>query len=467
MERIKTMKINVKKSLKYGLNTLFSTVLVIGIITIVLMLSYSHNKRFDLTEEKKFTLSDQTTKILRELDQEVEVLVFNADDGNFINQANSMLDQYKFHSKKFRVKTINTNKEPVEARKYNLSSPNSLVIKTQDKQEVVARITEEEVTNALVRILSQGRTMVYFSEGHGEKNLSDGKADQFLVASEALNKGSYDVKTINLMKQVIPPDCDLLVIAGPKTDFASETLKQVDNYLDKGGAVFVMLDSLEEYPKLNNFLREKGLKIDNDIILDPISNQLLGSYFMPVGVYGRHKIVENFNIITFFQLARPLSIIEDGPENIRWTSVVNSSPNSLSKPSKSIKGDRLVLDENDKRGPFTIAAAASWTPEKDTASDSPDTPTKSKKKEARLVVAGNTNFATNQFFSQVGNGDLFLNCISWLTENEEFISIRPKESKGAAVFLSKKDKQSLMLVSMALLPLVIILGGVVAFINRD
>jgi ABC-type uncharacterized transport system involved in gliding motility auxiliary subunit len=458
---------NVKKSVKYGLNTVLTTVLVLGIIIIVLVLSHTHNKRYDLTEEKKFTLSDQTVKLLSNLDQEVTALVFHVDTGNYLTQANNLLDQYRYQSKKFRIQPINTNKEPVEARKYNLTSPNSLVLKTEDKQEVVSRIVEEDVTNALIKILSEGRKTVYFTEGHGERNIGRNEEDQFAIAAEALRKSSYDIKTINLMKEAIPPDCDLLIIAGPKTDLINQELQQVKTYLDAGGSVFVMLETIEEYSNLNSFLMDKGLKIDNDIIIDPMSNQLLGSYFMPVGVYGKHKIVENFNIITFFLLTRSLMILDENPGNINWSSIVNSSPSSLSKPGESLKSGTVKIEQGDKRGPFTIAAAASWALGNQPASDGEETQKKQNKQdEARLVVAGNTNFASNQFFNVQGNGDLFLNSVSWLTEKESLISIRPKEATMSSVFLTAQDKQAIMLVSLGLLPITVILAGIVAYINR-
>jgi ABC-type uncharacterized transport system involved in gliding motility auxiliary subunit len=458
----KDRTMNIKKSIKYSFNTFFTTVLVLGIIVVVLMLSHSHNKRFDLTEEKKFTLSEQTIKMLNNLDQEVTAIIFHVDGGAHLTQANQLLDQYRYHSKKFKIQPINTNKEPLEARKYNLSSPNALVLRTEDKQEVVSRISEEDVTNALIKILSEGRKTVYFTIGHGERDIGKGEEDQFSIAAEALRKSSYDIKTINLMKEAIPPDCDLLVIAGPKTDLIDQELQQVKNYLHSGGSVFVMLETVQQYSNLNSFLTEKGLRIDNDIIIDPMSNQLLGSYFMPVGVYGRHKIVENFNIISFFLLARSLTILEEQPDNIFWTSFVNSSPSSLSKPDDALKSGGMEIEKSDRRGPFTIAAAASWSLDEEAAPTQED-----KQNEAKIIVAGNTNFASNQFFNIQGNGDLFLNSVSWLTEKENLISIRPKDVVSASVFLTSQDKQTIMLVSLGLLPLTVILAGVVAYINRD
>ncbi len=453
----------------YGLNTAISILMVLGILVVIMLFSHSHHKRYDMTENKKYTLSKQSVDLLKNLDRNVTAIVFYTKGSNFLEEAKTLLEQYKYYnSKHFKILPLNTDKNPAEARQFNLTRRNSIVLKCGEKREVVNRIEEEAITNALIKVIEKGKKTVYFVTGHNERKINDRERQGYLLAKNALEKEAYQVKEINLAREEIPKDCDVLVIAGPVTDFFPEEVKRVKEYVKKGGSVLFLFEAWRDNTYLRKYLEEIGIKVNDDLILDPISKKLLGEYFWPMATsYGHHPIVKDFNLMTFYPLCRSLVILQKGEKRSPWVSLAMSSPASWGETDKPHRGAELKFDAGkDLRGPLTMAAAVTLTNEENPQKKDDKAKDKKDEKRAKIVVFGNVEFASNYFFNQQGNRNIFLNSISWLAERENLISIRPKSHKFYPLFLKAVDKQKICLFTVVILPGVVLMLWLAMIINR-
>jgi ABC-type uncharacterized transport system involved in gliding motility auxiliary subunit len=449
------------KSLRYSLNTFINVVLTLGIIVFVVLLSKSHHKRFDLTEEKKFTLSEQTLGVLKNLEGEVTVEVFYTKGGNFLETANDLLDQYRLKTKKLKVVPMETHQHPVEARDYKLTQPDALVVKQKDRREVLSTADEQGLTNAILNVTREGKKTICFTTGHEERRLDGKEADQLFQADEDMQKEAYQVRTINLVNgEKIPADCTCIVIAGPRSDFFPKEMEQIRKFVDEGGSLMVMLEPWRSNKLLIEFLKEKGLQVENNIVIDLVSKAVGGQYLIPVVTqYGDHPIVKGFRPMTFFPMSRSVTIAKELPKDIDWMPLAQTSapaPGSWGETDPPRKNAKFQYDKGrDIPGPISMGAAG--VIKHPSATDDPA----EKDRTSRLVVFGNVDFITNQFIFQQGNSNLFLNCLSWLTQQENLISIRPKNVRNMTLYLKDEDKKRIWFISVILLPMVVICAGIV------
>jgi ABC-type uncharacterized transport system involved in gliding motility auxiliary subunit len=284
------------------------------------------------------------------------------------------------------------------------------------------------------------------------------------------------------LSEKFPEDCSLLVIPGPEKDLLPNELETLKNYLSKGGRVFFMIDP-ESAPGLIPFLRNYGIQLENDLIVDTVSRLIGGDYFMPVvSEYEAHAITRKFRYATFFPYARSVEKTEKKPEGVSVDILAKSSPNSWAERQLDMR--EVSFDkEKDKAGPISLAAVATIKPKKeeektqDQEEKKEETEKKGEgeekvegksepEKEGRLAVFGDSDFASNTYYNLSGNGNLFLNTVNWLTEEADLISIQPKTSSPRTIQLSPSQGRMIFFVSIIILPLVVLITGISIWIRR-
>jgi ABC-type uncharacterized transport system involved in gliding motility auxiliary subunit len=455
------------------MNTAVTILFTFCIAVVIVAISYSHNKRFDLTQEKMYTLSAQSVNLTKNLSNDVNVYIFYGQH-KFLDESKNMLDQYKSHSKKIKIIAKETLKSPIEAKEFGVRNPDTIVMQSGNRKETVNTPTEENLTNALIKITQSGKKTVYFSTGHGERNSTENKPESFGTLADSLKKETYEVKTINTMQQEkFPEDCDVLIIAGPKSDFSDVELTRINEYITKGGAVIFLMDSQGVNDNLNKFLAEKDLKVDNDIIVDQLGLKLFRNpFFSILAEYSSHKIVADFTRMTaIFPNCKSLELSNNPGAKIKWDGFAKTTQYSWTKNPKNIKTDKdLQFDpKTDRKGPLVVAAAASIPINKPTEEKPEQSPDPKKRKESRLVVFGDVEFSSNALLQQnvAANTNLMMNAISWAAEQENLISIRPKNSANSPVVLKEPEKKVLFWISVVFLPLVVVIIGISVFLNRN
>jgi len=445
-----------KRSLQYGSNVIVQIIVVLAIIGLLSFISTRQHLRSDWTKNKLFSLADQTEKMLSGLDKEVKAIAFYRASEQ--RSAQDLLDEYKFRSDNFLYEFVDPDEQPQIARSYNITQYNTVVLEAGIKRETITELSEINITNALVKVTRDQDKVIYFLTGHGERSITEEGPEGFKRAAEAIKNENHLVKDLNLVRRIgqsqgIPDSCTVLVIASPKTNFFPTELDSVRSYVDEGGKLLVLLDP--DWPaEMGSFLENYKVTIGQDMVVDASG---MGRLFgagpgMPlVTNYDQSiSITKNFNVMTFYPYTSSVTPMTE-KDGYTVKELLKTGPNSWAE--KDYKQQRQVeLNEGrDLAGPITIACLIEKTIGDNKLS---------------LVVFGDSDFAKNGFFQNQGNADLFLNTINYLAEEEDMISIRPKEVDDRRVTLTQADVKTIFYLVVIAIPLLVIITGVVFYIKR-
>jgi len=461
-----------KRSVKYGANVTVMILIVLGIAILVEAISSQHSFRLDLTKNKRFTLSDQTRKILKALDKDVNIIAFFSLDQGDPGAAEDLLQQYKQISARITYEFVDPDKNPGRARSYEIEFFGAIVLETSEKQKKITESTEEALTNALIEVTKEGKKAVYLLKGHGERELEDIGEQGYNQVKNALEKENYDVKDLLLMQQqAVPDDAAVLIIAGPQKDLVPAEADSLNVYIQQGGNVLFLLDP-EQAPGMTAFLKDYGIALGDDLVIDSFSRIFGAGIDMPVASsYQQHPITEKFNIATFFPVARSVRVADELPDGVTGITLAASSPQSWAETDKeALQQGAVEFDQNsDLQGPVPLVAVVTReVTEKPGASEKSGTGETSdpQKKKARLVILGDSDFASNTYLGLSGNKDLFLNTVSWLAEEEGLIAIRAKDSEAMPLILTAGQGRFVFFLSVLLLPLAVAGTGITVFVKR-
>ncbi len=466
-----------RKTFLYSSNLILIIVLVLGILVLINTIAARYHHRFDFTEAKIHSLSDQSISVIKNLKNDVMIKAFFREGNYNRSRMENLLKIYAYHSKKIKYEFIDPDKNPGLVKRYDITMDGTAVFECGDKENRITSVSEEEITNAIIKVSREKKKIIYFLEGHGEASIEESDDNGLSYAKDELAKLGYEVKKISLaLEENFPSDCDLLVIPGPKKDLLPNEVETIQNYINKGGRVFFMIDP-ETAPGMMSFLQQYGFKLENDLIVDTISRLLGGDYFMPVVTeYEYHEITKKFRYACFFPYARSIDIAEKKPDNISLTVLAKTSPNSWSERQLNERQVKFDKDK-DKQGPIPLAAVATIKieegekeeekkEEESKTTEGKSSSSSESKKEARLAVFGDSDFTTNRYFNLSGNGNFFLNTINWLTEEADLISIQPRTSSPRTIHLSPSQARLIFFVSVIILPLFVLITGISVWLRR-
>lgn len=493
-----------RKSFLYSTNLFLIVILVLAILVLVNYFFANNHYRLDFTEAKLHSLSDQSVKVLKNLKNDVIIRCFFR-EGNFGRSSmEHLMEIYSYHSKKIKYEFIDPDKNPGLVKRYEISEDGTTVFTSGEKESRITSSSEEDITNAIIEISREKKKIIYFLEGHGEASIEETGERGYSLGKEELEKLAYEVKKQNLaLADVFPEDCSLLVIPGPEKDLLPNELETIRDYIQEGGRVYFMVDP-QSAPGLISFLKEYGIQLEDDLVVDTVSRLLGGDYFMPVvSEYEHHDITSKFRYATFFPYARSVEITEEKPEGVSAEVLAKSSPNSWAE--RQLDQKQVSFDkEKDKAGPIPLAAVVSveqkedemkedkkgegqgeqvgsevgkeagmeeekeeGKEEKKSDEEKPEEVKETKpKREGRLAVFGDSDFASNTYYNLSGNGNLFLNTVNWLTEEADLISIQPKTSSPRTIQLTPSQGRMIFFVSLIILPLIVLVTGISIWVRR-
>jgi len=377
------------------------------------------------------------------------------------------------------VEYIDPEKKPAVAQQYGVTSLGTVVLDYAGRTEKVTSEGEQELTNALIKVVQGRQPKVYFTQGHNEKDTGSSDRNGYATITAALTSDNLAVDKIVLAQvSSVPADADVLVIAGPKTDFLQPEVEMVKTYLARGGKVLFLLDPVikADQPQLTGLetlLKDWGIDAGHDVILDVSGmGRLIGTdESVPVAAtYPPHAITQNFNLLTAYPLARSMSPVAGGANGRTAQSLVETSRNSWAETDlKALaSGQPAKPDDADKKGPIVIGAAVSGPATESAAKPEQkggDTQT-DKKPETRVAAFGDSDFASNAVLGVQGNRDLFLNTVNWLAQQENLIAIRARDPEDRRITLTEGGQSLLRLVALIVLPGLIFLAGVQTWWRR-
>jgi ABC-type uncharacterized transport system involved in gliding motility auxiliary subunit len=465
---------------RYGTMSIVSILVFIGILVAINYLGSRQSKRWDLTANQVYSLSDQTIKILRDLKEPVHVTVFERSDRQDIHR--DRLTEYAYYSNKLTAEYIDPDKEPTRAGTAKIDSLPTILFEYKGRTERVTSSNEQDLTNALIKVLTGAARKVYFTQGHGEKDTASSDRAGYSTVAEQMKQDNFGVEPLVLIQQkTIPDDATIVVIAGPTTDFFQPEIDALNTYVAKGGKVLVMLDPLMKgpaQPLLTQFLADWGIRAGSDVVLDASGmGQMLGTdASVPVAAqYPSHPITEGFRVITAFPMARSMAPIEGGSNSHIAQPLVNTSAQSWSEADVAAlsSGKAQVefnADKGDKQGPITLGAAvsapATVKPTPPSGNGSPASPDTERTPETRVVAIGDSDFAANMAIGISGNRDLFMNAMNWLSQQENLIAVRPRQPEDRRLTLTADQQNRIMILSLFIIPGLVFATGVYTWWKR-
>jgi len=471
------------RTLKYGSHASLFTVIVLAVVCILYSLAVQHNKRFDVTQAKRFTLAEQSIKLLQGLQYPIKVIGFYSLAERERETFTDLVKQYTQHTDKLSYEVIDPDRQPALAKQYDITAYNTVVVEGNGKKEKISRVEEAALTNAILKVTRTTKKAVYFMTGHGEPALTDSDRMGYSVAKQALEEQNYTVQELVLARQPqVPDDAAVVIVAGPRRDLLESETEALSTFLGRGGHLFVMLDP-ETVPGLVTFVKRYGIEVGNDVVIEtnPLGRLIGGDYLMPVVMtYERHAITKELgNVMTMFPVVRSVQVAKELPQGITAQGLAMTSTESWAETDlKALHEGHVAFDQDsDRRGPISIAAVATIsadkagtsasTSESSESSEQPEQEKSGTPHAARLVVLGDSEFANNNLFPVQGNGNFFLNTVSWLAEEEDLIAIRPRKGGGSGpVMLTAAQAPLIFWLPVVLLPLGVLGTGAMVFVRR-
>lgn len=446
------------RQLQYGSNAVIMLVAFLGIIFFINLIVYQYSPTmltpWDFTEGQENTLAAETINLLKALPKTITVRAYYVNPDDTIQK---LLDKFKQNSDgKLTYEFINPNYDPVQAQKDGITRDATIVMQSDDRTEKVTFATEQDLDTTILKLINPNKRTVYFLTGHAEHDMQTTVDTSISQIKSTLENKNYTVELLNLNnKSAVPDDANTVVVAGPQAPLSVDEVNVLEAYLDKGGAVIVMEDPRQltkfgDAPDpLADLTAKWGITLENDLVIDSnAANPLFA--IADTQSYSQHPIT--FKLIGYnlaFYTARSLKLSEPQPDGINnLTPLVQTYATNVWGETDT-QGDTVSFDPGkDIAAPLTLAAAAEKTATK-----------------GRLVVFGDSDFITNAY--QENFGDIFINAIDWSTQQENLISLTPKNSVSRS--FSIPDTTALVgsiLLSVCLIPLLIVLGGVGAWFSR-
>ena len=357
------------RQVKFGALAVGSVAVVIGIMVAINYIASRENKRWDLTANHVYSLSPQTKKVLASLDAPVQVKVFSRSDD--FQRFRDRLTEYANASKELSVDYIDVDQKPQLANQYKIQSYGTVVFEYKGRTERAVSDGEQELTNALIKVVEGAQKKVYFVEGHGEKDPTS--ADQragYSGARSALESDNFSVEKLPLAQQgAVPADATVVVIAGPQTDYLPTEIDALKRYLDRGGKLLVLLDppgasNAAPFTNLDALLEDWDIQPGDDVVVDASGmGRLIGTdASVPIAMnYPPHAITNNFRVLTAYPLARSMTPEPGGRDGRVAQPIIETGPRSWAETDitdlMAGKEVKLEPEKGDKPGPIVIGAA--------------------------------------------------------------------------------------------------------------
>lgn len=442
---------------RFGAGTTVMISIFLGVIILLNGISINNFKLIDTTALGQFTLTQQTQDVLKAVTKPVKALCFFVPEKDIYvvtPYASDLLAAYQQFTDSLSIEYIDPDLHPDRARPYNIKEYQTVVFESEGKTRLVPQSeiivgAEHAFTSAILEVTGQAQKKVYFLTGHGEANIYS----TYSAARYGLQDDLYLVDTLNLItNSTMPTDCAVLVIASPRSPLTPMEVEVIDRYIKSGGQALILVDP--GYPdSIAQLASPWGLNLSDGTVIDTVSS--VAPYKdMPLMI----GEVFGMNIISYFPGAIGFIPQEEIPAGVDMVVLGYTSWDSwLEKDFDPTK--EPVYDEGiDVKGPLAIGVILEAPPADGGQSSD---------KIVRLIIIGDSDFASDNHYREANNSDLFLNCVNWLAEETELISIR-RNVRPFRLLAVNPDQANFINYSSLILPplLVLMVGGIIWWRRR-
>ena len=498
-----------------------NTVAMVAFLTLVLILGnfivFEQEFRYDTTATRQYTLASQTEEVLANLDQPVQAIAFfvptDRSQEPLRRQADDLLYEFDRRSDNFSYRFVDPERDPSTARQLGVTNFSTIVFQapTTGAQHTVFTppVTEQDFTSALLVVTGERQKQVYFLTGHGERSVLDVANDRgFGFVAQGVASDNHRVQPLNIIeKGGIPEDTAVLVIAGPTRGLLTLPFNErevLEKYLKEGGNALFLVDAdiprvwrellaqwgvavvpgafpdQEDLEEIDDSLEralafvrpDPGTIVDDGSSLtgDPRTpilqrSQYLRSPELAPTRFPRENpvtITRELDVSFYPGAVGLIPALEELPASLRFTDLALTTNDSWVTPDTV---DNVYDSERDALGPHAVAVAVEAIAPLGEQSN----PVSSQESEdaTRLVVFGDVDFATNEFFYAYSNSDFLLNAVNWLAGDYNLISIRPKPVAFRELITTRQEFDFIRYSSLFLVPAAILFLGVVVWWRRQ
>ncbi len=453
-QRLKTF--STQRSTKLGVNSILAIILMIGILAIINFLAIRHGGRWDLSETQRFSLAPQTFQVLGQLSEDIQVRVFAHERSPGFGAYRDLLDAYTHVTPHIRVTFVDPEKEPQLAREFNITKVDTAVFQSGDHTIHVTKPTETNLTSALIRVTKDEKKRIVFLEGHGERTIKNSDNGGLSFLKERLETQGYEIERGILTDDAaILQGTAVLIIAGPREPISEVETRLIADFVERGGRLLLLIDP-QTTSGLDLLLAPWGLTLGPGIIVDPEDRVSQGSpTALLVQRFTSHPITEGFTAPILLPVSQSVGFDETAAKNWAFESLAQSSESSWAETDFSEMTP--VFDAtDDRKGPFTLAAAMESIPTNGEGTAQPST-----------VIIGNSAFASNAYAKFPGNTDFLLNAIAWLAQEEALISIPAKEPTFQPFIPNPTQEHMLLAVQVFSVPMLLLFLGITIWRRRS
>ena len=437
------------------------TAVFVGLLLALNTLAVWHPWRYDATENRIHTLSEQTTSVLKGLDRPVEVLAFLSPSDPRRSDLEALLGRFQAASSLFKWRLVDAEREPQTAEKYGVRRLGVVVaeagVDTARTEGEEAGVSEGAITNLLIKLTRGGPKTIYALEGHGEPSVRDLSQPGGLgLLADALRQENFSVESLLLSaKPAVPDDAALLLILGPQKDLMAHELEQLEAYRARGGRVLVALDPGAS-GGLQPWLTSHGVTLGDDMIVDQVEVPFVGARLGVdpiVSTFPDHPITRGFDQRIVLMEARSVAAGPRGEGSGPQAQVVAETSSASWAESDwraMMQSGRVQQDDADLPGPIPIAVAV-------TEGSSPA---------SRLLALGDSGLAENANLDVYFNREFLLNAVQWLVGGEALIGERPRGLRPSRLDMTVADIRGLFRLGVLLLPETLLIVGLAIWWRR-
>jgi len=467
--RSELSSITTGRSARYGANAAVYSIAFVALLVAVNYISSLHHTRLDLTSEKVYSLSSQSVNVVKGLQKPLKLYGFFAGGENAA--ARELYETFAYYSPKLTYELVDPDKHPELAERFKVSVMGTTHLQYGgDSGEGinVTDLTEESLTNAIIRATKSTKKVIEFLDGHGEADPDDAETETgYGTIKKDLEGEGYEVRKLELAQlPKVPDDCNLVVVAGPIKPIGTHEIDALQDYLKRGGRVIAMYrpqrpDNPIDEDAMVKLAGEWGVKVGNDIVVDQVVRLFEGPALglnPIVQNYGDSPITKDFKQRTVFPMTRSLNAEPNLKPGLTVTPVANTSDTSWAEVDLDtlFRQQKAELTAKDTRGPIAVVMAVDGNLEQMGLG----------KGDARIVVYGSAEFADNQYVATFFNRDFFINSADWLTGEENSISIRPRSIRASRFRLTTAQFSIVFAFAVLLLPEMLLIVGIVVWWER-
>ncbi|MBP9837102.1 MAG: GldG family protein [Proteobacteria bacterium] len=470
---------NTKRSSTFFLSALVYSLLFLGILFVANYYVFKHDfLHYDSTSEKVYSLAPQTEEVLKHLDKTVVVRAFYV--GKMDTKSEALLNRYAKDSEFFKWTWVDPEKNPTLMERYGISQSETIHFSFEDEKlekqtKIVKDISEQEITNALIKLVRPQEKILYYLTGHGEGDFEASHETGFLFLKESIQGENITFRKLSFNEQaIVPDDANAVLVLAPRKKLLDTELDAIKSYLQKGGnALFIAEPRTTD--DIANLVRPLGITVGNNVVVDQIVRMFAGPGLGVepiISTYGIHPITKNFTQETVFKTACSVVAAQNKPSGSELTELAISSSRSWAEHNLELlysETPTAAIDANDFKGPTAIAAAYTGVyPKGDflRAGQENKEAENASVQTSRVAVIGDQDFINNSNMRKVYNLDFFLNSLNWVIGQEQGVSIRARNLKKSIKKLTDDQSSTIFIMTGIIFPEILLLLGLSIWWSR-